>query len=169
MTSTRLTLALCLVASAAFAQDAYEHKGSLGLLVSGGGEVRSSVITTTTTGDNGFRGDVDLGGTFAFGRHWSALLEGRVSLGGPITGLAFIVGLRNFFGERFKTFFDLSLVIHALPGVTIGPRIAFGVQYELSPVIGVFAQAAAQFSGGQGLRLAGEASAGFQFRTYLFE
>ncbi len=161
-------LALCLAATSASAEDAYEHKGSLGLIVSGGAEVRSSVVTTTT-GDNGFRGDLDIGGTFAFGRHWNALLEGRVSLGGKLTGVAFIVGLRNFFGERFKTFFDLSLAIHATPGVTIGPRIAFGVQYELSPVIGVFALGAVQFSGGQGLRLIGELMAGAQFRTYLFE
>ncbi len=167
-THARLGLLLCTLSGTAFAQDAYEHRGSLGLIVAGGGEARSSVITTAT-GDNGLRGNVDLGGTWAFGRRWSALLEGRLSLGAPLTGLSFIAGVRNSFGERMKTFFDLTIIFHALPGITVGPRVAFGVQYELSPVIGVFALAGAQFSGGQGLRLAGELMAGFQFRTYLFE
>ena len=56
--------------------------------------------------------------------------------------------MRSFYGDRFKTFFDLDLNVHALPIVTIGPRVAFGVQYELLNVIGAFACAGVQFGVG---------------------
>jgi hypothetical protein len=156
------------VASAASADESFEHRGSLGLLLSAGAEVRSAIVAKTQ-GDNGFRGNLDVGGTWAFTTHWSVIAEARLSLGGPSTGLSLFAGFRNFWGEQIKTFVDLTLAGYALPSFTIGPRVAFGVQYELSPVVGVYALVATSFGGGAGLRFCAEAMAGAQFRTYLFE
>lgn len=156
---------LLILASSAWGAESFDHRGSLGLLVSGGGEFRSSVAPHRLS-DSGLRGNLDLGGTLALGSHWSLLLQGRVSLG-ALTGLSFYGGFRNFWGDVFKTFFDLTIGVHALPTVTIGPRVAFGVQYELSSVVGLFTLIAAQFGGAVGLRFGVEAMAGFQFRTYV--
>jgi len=154
--------------SAALADDHFEHRGSLGLLVSAGGEYRSAISALSVT-ENGPRANFDLGGTLAFSAQWSLLLEGRLTLGGFTPAVAFFGGLRNHWGQQFKTFFDLTLGVHALPSFSIGPRVAFGVQYELSPVIGVYALIGAQFGGGAALRFGAEMMIGVQFRSYLFE
>ena len=162
-----LAALLALVALPALAQERWDHKNSLGLTVAGGGEVRTAIITTGVT-DQGLRANVDVGGTWGFGIKWSALLAGRMTFGGPL-GLAVLGGVRNAWGQQFKTFFDFTVIVHVLPNVTIGPRFAFGAQYELNQLFGLFALAAAQFGGGQGLRIGGEVMAGFQVRSYVFD
>lgn len=164
----RFVAGLVVLASSQTFAGGFEHRGSLGLIVSGGGEYRSAITPSAVT-DNGPRANVDLGGTLAFSEHWVALLEGRVSFGGPAMGLSFFGGLRNSWGDEFKTFFDLTLSVHALPTFSIGPRVGFGIQYELSPVIGVFGLIAAQFGGGTSLRFGAEGMIGVQFRTYVLE
>ncbi len=146
----------------------YDHRGSLGLLVGGGGEIRSGGGNQVVT-DNGWRANVDAGGSVFIKGHWSGVLTGRVSFGGAMLGLAFAAVARNHFGDRFKTFFDLGLGLHVLPSFSVGPRGAVGIQYELSSVIGVFALIGVQFGVGNGLRFVGDLSVGFQFRSYLLE
>ena len=158
---------MLLAAGPALATD-FEHRGSLALLVSAGGEYRSAISALSVT-ENGPRVNFDLGTSLAFSSRWSALLEGRVSLGGFTPGVSFFGGLRNRWGEQLKTFFDLTVGVHALPSFSIGPRVAFGLQYELSPIMGVYALIGAQFGGGTALRFVGEAMIGVQFRSYLFE
>jgi hypothetical protein len=68
-----------------------------------------------------------------------------------------------------KTFFDLNAVVHLAPALTLGPRIGFGVQYELSPLFGVYAGLAAQIGFGQAIRFDGELIGGIQLRSYLLE
>lgn len=158
---------LAILAVPALAQERLDHKNSLGLTVAGGGEVRTAIVTTGRI-DQGLRANADVGATWGFGLKWSALLAGRMTFGGPL-GLAFMGGVRNAWGEQFKTFFDLTVIVHVLPNITVGPRFAIGAQYELNQLFGVFALAAAQFGGGQGLRIGGELMAGFQVRSYIFD
>lgn len=79
-------------------------------------------------------------------------------------------GYRGYFGqERFKTFFDLDLAVDVHPRFAAGPRLAFGLQYELHPLVGVFAGLAARVGIGSPTRFAASAFAGLQLRTYLLE
>jgi hypothetical protein len=164
----RFVAGLALLASSQVSASDFEHHRALGLLVSGGGEYRSAISPSAVT-DNGPRANVDVGASLNFSERWAALLEGRVTFGGAAMGLSFFGGLRNSWGDQFKTFFDLTLSVHALPTFSIGPRVGFGVQYELSPVIGVFGLVAAQFGGGTSLRFGVEGMIGVQFRTYVLE
>jgi hypothetical protein len=128
-----------LLASAASAQN-FEHRGSLGLTIAGGGEYATAVANALT--DNGFRGPIELGGTLSVTEHTELRLAGRLGLP-TITGskldYSAYAGIRNSRGERFKTFFDLELAAHFAPLWTIGVRVGFGVQYEFLPVFGAFA------------------------------
>lgn len=164
----RFAALLVLLASSAFAQERWDHQGSLGLTIAAGYENRTSI--TIGNADTGHRLIPEIGGTLALTRSWSAKLAGRVAFFGPQLGLSFLGGLRSTFGDRFKTFFDLDLAVHAVPIFTIGPRVAFGVQYELSEVIGVFAVAGVQLGvAPRGIRFGAEVLIGLQFRTYLLE
>lgn len=162
-----LALSLVLGAAAAHAQR-WDHRGSLGLLTGVGVDGRSSIGVGQS--DSGVRLFPELGGTLALSERLSLKAAGRLFLLGPQLGLAFLGGIRSSFGARFKTFFDLDLTVHVVPIVTIGPRVGFGVQYELLDVLGVFAVAALQFGvGPQGARIGGELLIGLQFRSYLFD
>jgi hypothetical protein len=164
----RLATLCCLLASTAFGQERWDHQGSLGLTIAGGYENRTSI--TIGNADTGHRLIPELGGTLALTRSWSVRLAGRVAFFGPQLGLSFIGGVRSSFGDRFKTFADLDLAVHAIPIFTIGPRVAFGVQYELSEVIGVFASAGVQLGvAPRGIRFGAEVLIGLQFRTYVLE
>jgi hypothetical protein len=146
----------------------WDHRGSIGLLTGFGVEGRAAVGIGQA--DTGVRLFPELGGTFALSDHWNVKAAGRVSFLGAVVGLSFLGGVRSTFGDRFKTFFDLDLNVHVLPIVTIGPRVAFGVQYELLEVLGAFACAGVQFGvGPAGARIGFEVMVGLQFRSYLFE
>jgi hypothetical protein len=163
-----LTLVVGLVSCSASAQQRWDHRGSLGLTTAFGVDGRSAIGVAQS--DNGVRLFPELGATLSVSDRWNVMLAGRLSLLGPTLGLSFIGGVRSTYGQRFKTFFDLNLAVHAVPIFTIGPRFAFGVQYELLDVIGAFASAGVQFGvGPAGARFAAEVVVGLQFRTYLFE
>jgi hypothetical protein len=79
-------------------------------------------------------------------------------------------GFRGYFGqERLKTFFDLDLAFDVRPDFTAGPRLGFGVQFELHPLVGVFAGLDARVGIGSPTRFAAGAFAGFQIRSYLLD
>lgn len=164
----RLATLCLLVAWPALAQERWDHHGSIGLTAAVGYENRTSI--TIGGADTGHRLIPELGGTVALTRGWSATFAGRLSLLGAQLGLSFIGGVRSSFGERFKTFFDLDAAVHVVPIFTVGPRVAFGVQYELLDVMGAFAAGGVQFGfGPSGVRVGFEVLAGLQFRSYLFE
>lgn len=164
----RWCVLLAVVALPAFAQDRWDHAGSIGLLTGFGYENRVSIGRGTS--DTGHRLFPELGGTLALSKTWSLKASTRLSLLGSTVGLAFLGGARSTFGERFKTFVDLELAVHVLPIITIGPRAAFGVQYELTSVIGAFASGGVQFGVSPvGIRLGLEVMIGLQFRSYLLE
>ncbi len=165
---TRLLLVWAAAASQlALAQEpTFEHRGSLGLTVAAGGEYAFSAATGLT--DNGFRVPIELGGTLSVSDHTELRLAGRLSPPGPRFDSSVLAGIRNSRGERWKTFFDAELAVHFTPLWTVGLRLGFGVQYELAPVVGLFAVAGVQGGGGQGLRLGFELLIGMQFRTYIF-
>jgi hypothetical protein len=158
---------LALAASAARADEPLErldHRGALGLTVSAGGEYAFSAATNVT--DNGARAPIELGGTFSLTEHTELRAAARIAPPVKVAWSAY-AGIRNSRGERWKTFFDLELAVHFTPLWAVGLRLGFGVQYELSPVVGIFAVAGVQGAGGQGLRLGFELLLGVQFRTYV--
>lgn len=172
------SLVTCVLAgSSAFAEDRgapskaerFDHRGAIGLLVGPGLQFKESASPPDPR-DGGFRALIDLGGTYAIGVDGNELLlAGRVGLGGPLESTLY-GGYRGYFGlERVKTFFDLDLALHFTPKLVAGPRVGFGVQYELSPVVGVFAGAALQFGLGQAIRFDAELVSGLQLRTYVLE
>ncbi|MBL8918736.1 MAG: hypothetical protein JNJ54_07765 [Myxococcaceae bacterium] len=164
----RWVLALTVLAGPAVAQERWDHQGALSLLAGFGVEGRASIGVGQS--DRGVRLFPELGGTFPLSARWHLKGAGRLSFLGPVVGLSFLAGVRSLYGERFKTFFDLDLNVHALPIVTIGPRVAFGVQYELFSVLGAFAAAGVQFGvGPAGGRIGFEVMIGLQARTYLLE
>ncbi|MBE2254252.1 MAG: hypothetical protein IAE78_32280 [Myxococcus sp.] len=160
-------LIVALIAPTALAER-WDHRGSLGLLTGFGVEARASIGVGQS--DRGVRLFPELGGTWALSERWSLKGAGRLSFLGSTVGLSFLAGLRSTYGDRFKTFFDLDLNVHAMPIVTFGPRVAFGVQYELLEVMGAFACAGVQFGvGPSGVRIGFEVMVGLQLRSYLLE
>jgi len=165
-----LLVALALLPAAASAQERWDHRGSLGLTVGGAFEGRHSIaVSLNLPGDSGARGDAEVGGTLSITDHTELRVAGRLTLGGPTISGAALAGVRNSFGDRLKTFFDAELMVHIGPWFTIGPHAAFGVQYEVLPVMGLFAALGVGLGFGDGLRLSGELMLGVQFRSYLLE
>lgn len=157
------------VPATAHAGERFDHRGSVGLLLGGGLEYKEAVARNRSH-DGGLRYPLEVGGTLAVDYDGDELmLLARASLG-PTLDTALIGGYRGYFGwERTRSFFDLGLAVHATPFFDIGPRVGFGFQYELLPVLGVYACAAAQLGGGNGFRFSAEATVGLQFRSYLLE
>jgi hypothetical protein len=163
-----LALAVLLPLGAA-AQMRLDHRGSVGLLIGSGLEVQEAVSGTVREG--GTRALLDLGGTIAVGHEGNELMAlARAGFGGPSINWTAIGGYRGYFGvDAWKTFFDLGIAAHFTRAFTLGPRVGFGVQYELGSLAGAYVGGAAQLSGGNGFRFSGELIAGFQFRSYLLE
>jgi len=150
------------------AEPRWDHDGSVGLTVAAGGDLRNAIVPGTVP-DSGARADLEVGGTLSLTRRTSARLTGRLMLGGAVPGWAVFGGLRSAFGDRLKTFFDLDVAVHLRPLVTVGPRMGVGLQWELTPVIGVYSAFGLQLGFANGLRIGAELLAGLQFRSYLLE
>ncbi|MHB8873380.1 MAG: hypothetical protein ACYC8T_06805 [Myxococcaceae bacterium] len=159
--------AAALLAGTALADERYDHRGAVGLLLGATGEFMSTANPGVV---QGLRLGADLGGTWAVGYSGNELmLLGRAAFGGPRVEGSVTFGYRGYFGQdRVKTFVDLGAAVH-FPLVAVGPRVGFGVQYELSPIVGVYAGLAAQVGLGQALRFDGELCLGLQLRSYLLE
>ncbi len=163
-----VVLALALAPGVAVAQERWDHRGALGLTVAAGGDARNAVAPSLVA-DNGWRGDLEVGATLSFTDKTELRAAGRLALFGPALGGAALVGLRNSYGERLKTFFDLDALVHVAPVFTVGPRLGFGLQFEILPVLGAYAQLAGHLGFGAGLRLGFELLLGVQLRSYLLE
>ena len=88
----------------------------------------------------------------------------------PAHVLGVIFGYRVYVPvDPNKTFFGADICFRFYDRLTVGPEIGFGLQYELSSVIGVFSTVRAKFGFGQGLRLGAELLVGLQVRTYVLE
>jgi hypothetical protein len=161
--------ALLLLASPALADERYDHRGSLGLLLGGGVAIKDEVIAGQV--EDGVRIPAQLGATLAVGDVGNELvLDSVTTFRGPHVDWGAAFGYRGYFGqEQVKTFLMLELCAHFQPQLTVGPRATFGVQYELWPTVGVFAALAADLGYGAGLRFSAEALAGVQLRSYLLE
>jgi hypothetical protein len=165
--------ALCLAlgaAAVARADERYDHRGAVGVLVGSGGEWLNAA-SGPGLALQGFRLDVDLGGTYAIGDNGNELmLLGRAIFGGPSLEGSLILGYRGYFGQdEVKTFFDAGVAGHLMPELAVGPRLGFGVQYEFSPLVGAYAGIGGQVALGQTLRFDFELCLGLQVRTYILE
>lgn len=156
----------------------FDHRGSLGGHIAGGAEFVSSSLSST---DNGLRTLFEAGGTLSVTDHLEVKVAGRLSPYPALLTAGAIAGIRNSFGyAKFKTFFDLDVLLHVATLVnadgvpqparfSIGPHVAFGAQYDFSQIAGVWSSLGATFGFGSGLRLQFELLVGLQFRTYLFD
>lgn len=146
-----------------------DHRGSIGLLLSTGAEYKASIAGGSV--QNGTRLPAHLGGTMAIGPNGNELkLQFDSSWLGPAYDLGVSFGYRGYFPvDPFKTFFDADIGFRFYDRFTVGPEIGFGVQYELSSVVGIFSTVRAKFGFGQGLRLGAELLVGLQVRTYVLE
>jgi hypothetical protein len=160
--------ALLLIAAPALSADRYDHRGALGLLIGGGFEFAELVRAGTF--EERARGTAQLGISGAIGENGNELkVVVQVAGFGPPAWVVF-AGYRGYFGaERFKTFMDLDLALDFHPDLVVGPRVGFGVQYELHPLLGVFAGLAVRAGIGAITRFSGEAFAGVQLRSYVLE
>ncbi len=165
-----LCLAAFLSTPSSFADERFDHRGSLGLVLESGAELKD-LVTSSGESDRGPRLDFGLGGTMAIGHDGNELLfVARSTVGGTVIDWSGHFGYRSYFGpDRLRTFFDLDLSLHLTPVVTFGPRAGIGLQYELSSVLGAYFAVAAQLGFGGALRFNAEALVGLQLRSYLLE
>jgi len=166
-----LLLGLLVLPGAVLAEEEqrFDHRGALGFLVGGGVDFKREVKSGGQTEEGG-RALLETLLTFPLGvsgNEWT--LGARTGFGASVD-VAIAGGLRAYFGEdRFKTYLTAELAMHVTPNVTAGPRLGFGIQYELFPVVGIYLGGAAEVTAGQGIRIAAGVVGGFQFRTYIFE
>jgi hypothetical protein len=158
-------------------EERFDHHGALGLLLAAEGEH----VDTNVAIDTGWRASFNVGGTMSIG--WGSnelMLVGRSTFGelpsvaNPdnrlhYVGLELYGGLRGYFGDRFKTLYEINVGVNFTPYLTAGPRAAVGIQYEISNTIGVYTTLGAQLGFGELLQFRGELAIGFQFRSYLLE
>jgi hypothetical protein len=97
---TGLLLAAALIAPpVARADERFDHRGAVGLLVGGGAEYLSGIASERLV--QGLRGDLELGGTLAVGVDGNELLLiGRATLGDPAIDWSVIFGYRGYFGQE---------------------------------------------------------------------
>jgi hypothetical protein len=147
----------------------FDHRGALGLLVGGGVDFKREVKSGGQTEEGG-RALLETLLTFPLGVSGNEWTLGARTGFGPSVDVAIAGGIRAYYGDdRFKTYLTAELALHVTPNVTAGPRLGFGVQYELLPVLGIYLGGAAEVTAGQGIRIAAAVVGGFQFRTYIFE
>jgi len=161
----RVALGALLSISAA-AGERFDHEGALLALAAPGVGVS---VTASSISVNGIRWCGLFGGGMALGsEHLEALVLGRVSGRTGTLEVAALAGLRTNFGdERWKTYADFQLAVPFVPRFAVGPRFGIGVQFEVSPVAGLFCGAALQAGIGSGLVVAGDVACGLQLRTYV--
>lgn len=164
------TGSILLAASTALGDQRFDHRGAVGLVV-GGGLEHKTASASDLPAETGFRTDADVGITYAIGYDGDEIVAfARGTFGGPLPDLSVAGGYRGYFGlERWKTFVELGGALHLWPKLAVGPRIAFGVQYELTSNVGAFLSLGTQLGFGRIMRFDGELIGGVQLRSYLLE
>jgi len=150
-----------------------DHRGALGISPEVGGEeadflrvqsndVQASVSTRLTLG-------LEL--TLGLGTEGNEIVVlGRYLYNRSDPGGAAGVAYRGYFGrDELKTYFQGGIKADTAPRFAIGPWAQLGVMYELSSLVGVFAQAELSAEISQGIRVGLGISGGVQFRTYVLE
>ena len=184
-------LVVLVLASTARADERFDHRGSVGLLLGTTGEYKAAT-SLGGGGDEGFRLGTELGATYSIGSDGNEVkaavrtLFGGIEAGCSARQTCAPVDIGIFFGYRgyfdlghWKTFFDIDAAQHFVPRLspasansqlyTIGPRIGIGVQLDFLPVAGAFAILEAQIGFGDGLRYGAALMIGVQLRSYLLE
>jgi len=148
--------ALAALAPAAGAlEPRFDHRDQLGVLA----EVTATRVTATVPGGTS-RSAFDLGSlrlAFSFdvgddgneihvGGAWSPGASGEPVL----SAWAVDARYRGFFGsEELKTFFDAGVVVAVSPRVAAGPRVGFGVMFDLDRAWGLYASLGASTAFGE--------------------
>ena len=164
-----------------------EHDGSLGVFAALGVEYSSTVVadcffcTGSSVGSDGkvrlartIDGPdalLDLGGSVAVGQAGSELiLRARWAFLSPARGFSLMLGYRKYWGkDELKTFVAADVVATFVPLTAFGVRPGFGVMWDFSSIMGLWAEAAGTFQAGWGRRFGAELTIGFQARSYLLE
>src|SRR5262249_47499397 len=146
----------------AAAADRYDHRGAIGFLLGPGVAFKDRAVSGRVIEQSSWLAGM-VGGTYAIGTEGNELkllAQGfRITSGGSAWAVS--AGYRGYFGqEEAKTFFDLDARADVAPVFAIGPRLGFGVQYELLPTLGVFAAVAAHAGAGHGVIFGAEAFVG---------
>ncbi len=164
-----LLLGLC--SAEATAAGDYDHHGSVGLLGGSGLLLKQSSGSVSGPRDTGTRTPIDLGGSVAVGESGNEIvLLGRLELGGPVKVYSVYGGYRSYAGRgQLKPFFDLNLAVQVRPGLAVGPRLGFGIQYELAKHLGLSLSTGAQGAFGSSLSYSVDLLLGLQIRSYLFQ
>ena len=188
---TSLSILLALAAVSARADERYDHKGAVGLLLGVSAEYKAAA-TLGGGGDEGARLGTEAGLTIAVGSDGNEVKGALRTLFGGIrpgcsregrcvsVDYALFLGYRGYFDlGNWKTFFDIDAAQHFIPRLgpssansqlyTIGPRVALGVQLDFSPIAGTFFLIEGQIGFGDGLRYGAAAMIGFQLRSFLLE
>jgi uncharacterized protein len=148
----------------------FDHRDELGLV----GEVDASFVTATEGGGLsrssydlcalglGFSFDVTgEGDELILGGSYSPLAQGATAASSWVVDGRY----RGFFGQdELKTFFDAGLVLPLAPRVAVGPRLGFGVMYDVSRAAGVFASLGAATAFGEFRGFSIGLGLGFQWR-----
>ena len=196
---TPLSILLVLLATSALADERYDHKGAVGLLLGVSAEYKAAATLAGIGGDEGARIGTELGVTFAVGSDGNELKAAvRALFGGIKAGcndllldgtnrggcapvdFGLFLGYRGYFDlGNWKTFFDIDAAQHVIPRLgpssartqlyTIGPRVAVGLQLDFLPVAGALFMLEGQIGFGDGLRYGAAAVLCFQLRSYLLE
>lgn len=188
-----VALAVLALPASALADERYDHRGALGVLIAFGADYKAAAAIAGG-GDEGARAAPELGLTFPIGDNGNELKASLRALFGGIlpncsasqrcapVDLGLFFGFRGYFtapGGRLKTFYDLDVVQHLVPRFSdasartqlyvIGPRVGLGVQFETLPIAGLYFMIDGQMGFGDGLRFGAGAQLGIQLRTYIFE
>jgi hypothetical protein len=160
---------LLLTGVPATAADRLDHRGALGLLLGTGLELGELVQSGTF--EEYARPEVSLGFSVPVGVEGNELKAwARAAKASEAVAWSFIAGYRGYFGsEQFKTFIDLDAAFDFGPKRAVGPRLGFGLQWEIGSTAGIFAGVAARAGVGSHIRFAAELFAGLQLRSYLLE
>ncbi|MBS2027089.1 MAG: hypothetical protein JST54_04215 [Deltaproteobacteria bacterium] len=150
-----------------------DHRGALGISPEIGGE-RADFLFVAANNVQGFdaaRLTLGLELTLGLGFEGNELVVlGRYLHSRSDAGAAVGVAYRKYFGrDELKTYFQGGIKGDSTPRYAVGPWAQFGVMYELSALVGVFAQAELSVEVSQGIRVGYGGSGGVQLRTYVLE
>jgi hypothetical protein len=168
-------LAALLFAAPSLADERFDHRGAVGLLLDGVFQSDSAIVFHQGSTDLGARWGGEIGGTYAVGYNGNELMLTGFLLA-PAPGESGVdwgmtTGYRGYFGQgRLKSYLQIQAAAHFRPVFSFGPRLGLGFQYEVTPIVGVWGGIGGEIGVGPSeLRLVFLGNLGLQFRSYLLE